>query len=133
MFQHALGTMFADLDKVLVYMDNILVVGTGSFDDHMQQLMEVLTRLEKNNLQVNPLKSFWAKDKVDYLGFVITRDGIMLQAKKIQGIRDLARPTNVKELQGLVRMIIFYKEMYLRQEHVMKALAERTGKGRKFE
>ena len=57
-FQHALGMMFADLDNVLVYIDNIIVVGTGSFDNHMLQLVEVLTRLEKKNLQVNPLKSF---------------------------------------------------------------------------
>ena len=61
-----------------------------------QQLAEVLTRLKRKNLQVNPLKSFWAKDKVDYLRFVIIWDGIMPQAKKVQGIQDLARPKNVK-------------------------------------
>ena len=102
-FQHALGTMFRDLDCVLVYINDIIVVRTGSFEEHMQKLAKVLTRLKRKNLQVNP------KDKVDYLRFVITRDGIMPQTKKVQGIRDLARPKNAKRLQGLVGMVNFYK------------------------
>ena len=97
-FQHELRTMFGDLGYVLVCINDIIVVGTGSFDKHTQQLKEVLTRSKRKNLQVNPLKSFWAKDKVDYLGFVITQDSIMPQIKKVQGIRDLTRPKNVKQL-----------------------------------
>ena len=90
--------MFGDLDFVLVYINDIIVVGTGSFNKHIHQLAKVLTRLNRKNLQVHPLKSFWAKDKVDYLEFVITWDRIMSQAKKVQGIRNLARPKNVKQL-----------------------------------
>ena len=101
--------MFGYLDFVLVYIDDIIVVRTGSFDKHMQQLAKVLTRLKRKNLQVNHLKSFWAKDKVNYLGFFITWDKIMLQAKIFQGIHNLARPKNVKQLQGLVGMVNFYK------------------------
>ena len=64
--------MFRYLDFVLVYIDDIIVVRTGSFDKHMQQLAKLFTRLKRKNLQVNPLKSFWAKDKVDHLIFFIT-------------------------------------------------------------
>ena len=104
----------------------------GNVEEHMQQLEKVLIRLERKNLQVNPLKYFWAKDKVDYLGFVITRDCIMPQPKKIQGIPNNTQPINVNELRMLVGIIIFDKEMYPQWAHVMRVLTERTSNIRKF-
>ena len=35
-FQHALGTLFADLAHVLVYLDDIIIIGTGSYAEHLQ-------------------------------------------------------------------------------------------------
>ena len=125
--------MFSNLEKVLVYIDDIIVVVMGTFKEYIQQLAAVLTKLERKNLQVNPFKSFWVKDKVDYLRFMITRNGIIPQPKKIQGICNLAQPTNMNEWWGSVRVINFYKEMYPQQAHVLQALTEHTGKGRKFE
>ena len=59
-FQAALSLMFTDLKKVLVYINNILVLGVGTFDVHLELVAEVITRLREKGLQVNPLKSFWA-------------------------------------------------------------------------
>ena len=87
--------MFANLEKVLVYIDDIIVVVMGTFKEYIQQLAAVLTKLERKNLQVNPFKSFWAKDKVDYLRFMITQNGIIHQPEKTQGICNLAQPTNI--------------------------------------
>ena len=75
----------------------------------MRTVDEVLRRLEEYGMQVNPLKSFWAQDQVEYLGFLITRDGICPQPKKIQGIVDMGRPTTTKHLRGFVGMINYYK------------------------
>ena len=35
-FQHALVTLFADLAHVLVYLDDIIIIGTGSYAEHLQ-------------------------------------------------------------------------------------------------
>ena len=43
---------------------------------HLQQVDEVLTRLESKQMQVNPDKSFWAKAEVAYLGFLMNQQGI---------------------------------------------------------
>ena len=75
-FQHALGNIFADLVHVSVYLDDIIIIGSGRYEDHLMQMEEVLARLKEKGFQVNPLKSFWAKSEVEYLGFVITREGI---------------------------------------------------------
>ena len=41
-FQHTLGSLFLDLPHILVYLDNIIVIRNETFEEHMQQLGEVL-------------------------------------------------------------------------------------------
>ena len=78
-FQAAMAALFADLDCVVVYIDDIIIIGTGSYEEPLEIVAEVLRRLEVKGIQVKPSKSFWAKPEVEYLGFLITRDGIKPQ------------------------------------------------------
>ena len=96
------------------------------------QVEEVLARVSKKGFQVNLVKSFWAKSEVEYLGFVITREGIRPQKKKIQGILSVKEPTSTKQLQSFIGMINFYKEMWRSRAEVLKSLTNKTGKGTKF-
>ena len=56
-FQAEMGTLFVDMENVLVYIDDILVIGTNTFEEHIKTVHEVLKRLEDQGMQVNPLKS----------------------------------------------------------------------------
>jgi len=80
----------ADLEKVFVYMDDIIIIGDGTFEIHMKDVKEVLERLVDKGLHINPDKSSWAKDQVEYLGFLLNRDGVEPQPMKIQGIPIMA-------------------------------------------
>ena len=60
-FQQAMGDLFADMECVLVYLDDVLIIGAGTFEEHMNTVVEVLRRLEERGMQVNPQMSFWAK------------------------------------------------------------------------
>ena len=95
-FQLAMANLFCDLEGVIVYIDDILVIGAGPFDEHMKVVNKVLRRLEAQGMQVNPLKSFWAQSQVEYLGFLVTRSGIKPQKKKIQGILSMKEPQSPK-------------------------------------
>ena len=110
-FQAAMGELFGDLDSVVVYLDDILVIGAGSYTEHLAVVSEVLRRLEAKGMQVNPEKSFWAKPEVEYLGFLITRDGIKPQQKKIQSILNIAEPTNQKQLRSFLGMVNYYRSL----------------------
>ena len=70
-FQVRMGQLFQDMESVIVYMDNLLIIGTTTYENRMEQVDEVLTRLESKQMQVNPDKSFWAKAEVAYLGFLM--------------------------------------------------------------
>ena len=64
------------MESAIVCMDDLLIIGTESFEKHMKQLDEVLTRLGTKQMQVNPNKSFWTKGEVAYFGFLMNQQGI---------------------------------------------------------
>ena len=72
-FQARIGKLFQDIEIVIVYMDNLLIIGTESYEKLIEQVVEVITRLESKKMQVNPDKSFWTKDEVAYLGFLMSQ------------------------------------------------------------
>ena len=82
-FQARLAGLFSHLSHVLVYIDDIAIIGCSTYEEHMKAVAEVLEILSKAGMQVNPLKCEWAQDKIDYLGFVLTQTGIKPRQKKI--------------------------------------------------
>ena len=66
------------LEFVRAYIDDLLCLTSGSYEDHLEKLEEVFKRLKEAGLKVNANKSSFAKSEVEYLGYWVTREGIML-------------------------------------------------------
>ena len=77
-FQNIMTNLFHDLDYVLVYLDDILVIQREreSEEDHLNKIDEVLTRLEKMDFRANLRKSFSMQKEIEYLGYALTTDGV---------------------------------------------------------
>lgn len=88
-FQARMEQLFQDTESVIVYMDDLLVIGTESYKKHIEKVDEVHTRLESKQMQVNSDKSFWAKAEVAYLRFLMNQQGIKPQQEKIRAIFDI--------------------------------------------
>ena len=131
-FQARMGQLFQDMEQVIVYMDDLLVIGTETFEKHIEQVNEVLTRLEAKQMQVNPDKSFWAKDEVAYLGFLINQQGIKPQPEKIEAMLNIKPPTNKKFLRQFIGMVNYYKELFARRSDILKPLTDMSGKNATF-
>ena len=85
-------------------------------------------------LKVNaPKCSFWLKD-IPYLNYVITREGIKPDPRKVQGIMDLERPTTTTEARDLIGMVQYCREICPRRSHALSLLIEAASnlKGRKI-
>ena len=50
--------------------------------------------------------------KTEYLGYVLSRDGIKPQKKKVQAILGLMPPRSVKELCRFLGMVQYYREIW---------------------
>ena len=75
-FQEKMSELLTGLDTVRVYIDDILHVTKGSFDDHLEGLDKVLERLTSVGLKMNFNKSNFATGSLNYLGYHISREGI---------------------------------------------------------
>ena len=53
-----MSIFFIDIEGVIIYIEDITIIGAGTFEEHMVVVDEVLRCLEETKLQVNPLKSF---------------------------------------------------------------------------
>jgi hypothetical protein len=78
--------LMEDLEYEQVYLDNLLCISRSSLEDHLKKLKEVLRRLCNAGLKVNVKKSTFCALKIEYLGYILTRDGIKPQSNKMQAI-----------------------------------------------
>jgi hypothetical protein len=97
-YQEKMSELFIDMIFVIVYQDDILVLTSGSFDDHLRQLENVFKWLHCNNLQVNAKKSSFCALETEYLGFILMREGIKLQQQKVSAILQDTPLHNVKQV-----------------------------------
>ena len=75
-FQEKMGELMAGLDFARAYLDDLLIISRGSFDEHLEQLEQALTRLAEAGLKINASKSSLCRGELEYLGYWITRKGI---------------------------------------------------------
>ncbi len=92
---------------VLIYLDDILVF-SSSLDEHAEHLDAVLTTLAENSLFAKLTKSDFCKEKLKWLGHIITKDGVKMDPSKIQKILDWPTPKSAKELQSFIGLCGFF-------------------------
>ena len=97
-FQEKMSSLVADLEYCRAYIDDLLILTAGSWDQHLAHLDTVFQRLQQAGLKINAKKSFFGKAELEYLGYWITRKGIQPLPKKVDAIQHLAPPTTVREL-----------------------------------
>ena len=88
-FQEKMIELMAGLEFVRAYLDDLLIVSKGTFEEHVDHIEQVLTRLLEAGLKVNATKSHFCRDKLEYLGYIINHEGVRLSMKKVGAILKL--------------------------------------------
>ena len=109
-FQRLMESVLGGLARssCMVYLDDILVIGK-SFCEHLQNLRQVFTRLEEAGLRLKPKKCYLAKQQVEYLGYIVSTNGILPDPKKVTAVRDFAIPEDLKTLRSFVGLASYYR------------------------
>lgn len=95
-------------DRTLAYMDDI-VVFSKSFEDHLYSLEQIFQRLSSSGISLKLSKCVFACEKVDFLGFELSKSGIKPQSRLTTAINQFQRPTTQKELKGFLGLSGFYR------------------------
>ena len=72
---------------MLVFFDDILIY-SKSWEDHVQHVDKVLQLLMEKKLYAKPSKYLFEVNEVEYLGHIISHEGVILDPSKIKVIRD---------------------------------------------
>ena len=97
---------------VIVYIDDILIYSKMA-EEHLVHLREVLELLRKHKLYAKISKcDFWSKE-VEFLGHVVSADGVKVDPKKIDVIRNWPIPSSLKELQSFLGLANYYRKFIM--------------------
>ena len=131
-FQDRICQLFEDLESVRAFIDDLLVVTHGDLfqDCHCDQLDVVMTRLEEAGLKCKIDKCFFAQPEMEYLGYIITKNGVKTNPKKVQAIFNMQRPTTKTEVRHFIGMVQYYRDLWPKRIHILRPLSELT-KGHK--
>ncbi|KAK3553025.1 hypothetical protein QTP86_031215 [Hemibagrus guttatus] len=92
----------------IAYIDDILVYST-SMEEHVHHVREVLSRLQRHHLYIKLEKCKFHRTTVMFLGYVISRQGVEMDAVKVQEVTEWPSPTTVRELQRFLGFANFYR------------------------
>ena len=107
-FQELMSVILQGLgDFAIAYLDNILVFSL-TLEDHLQHLDTIFDRLQKHHLKLKLKKCNFLESETNYLGFIIGKEGIKLDPKKMEAIRSLPIPTCVSEVRSFIGISSYY-------------------------
>ena len=129
-FQSIMDHIFRDLintGKVSVYIDNI-VIHTKTLEEHRRITKEVLEILQANKLYIKPEKCEIEKEKIEYLGVVVSEGKVEMDPVKNEALTSWPTPKKLKELQSFLGFCDFYRWFIKDYSKIAKPLNQLTGK-----
>jgi hypothetical protein len=127
-FQEKMNDLLDGLDAVRVYIDDILHVTKGAWEDHLEGLEEVFRPLQKAGLKVNAKKCNFGAHEMECLGYDITQTGVQPIPKKVQAMQAIKTPKTRKQLRGFIGMINFYRDKWKNRASLLAPLTALTSK-----
>ncbi|GFU92904.1 retrovirus-related Pol polyprotein from transposon 297 [Trichonephila clavipes] len=114
-----------------VYMNDVIIT-FPSFNEHLDHLNQVFTLLRDAGLTLNKEKCHFARDKLKYLGLVISKEGIETDNSKVKAITEMKLPKNSKEVSKFLGMVGWYQKFIPKYADICEPLYLLKKKGGKF-
>ena len=133
-FSRALSHLFSRVpfESLVLYIDDILL-WSDTLESHLKKLRFIFERLTWGNLKLNGAKSRLLRKECTFLGRKISKNGIKLDDEKVEAIRKLPPPTNVKQLQKILGMLNYNRQFIKGYATIAAPLYELLRKNKKFE
>ena len=118
-------------DYVAVYLDDILVF-SKSLEEHRNHLKQLFKRIEVVGLKLNPKKCSFACQRVEYLGHVITAQGLKPNPDRIEAVKQYKVPRDIHTVRQFLGLASFYRRFVPGFARIASPLHELTKKGVSF-
>lgn len=128
-FQRMMDTALRGLlnKYCFVYLDDSIIFG-NTIQQHNDNLAIVLQRLRELGLKIQPDKCEFLKPELEYLGHIITHEGIKPNPKKIEAVREFKIPKNPTGVKSFLGLAGYYRKFIRNFSKIGKPLTDLTQK-----
>jgi hypothetical protein len=132
-FTYLMNLVFMpELDKfVVVFIDDILIFSKDE-EEHVKHLRILLTRLREHQLYAKFSKcTFWLEE-IQFLGHVLSANGIAVDPSKVKDILEWKPPTTVHQVQSFLGLAGYYRRFILDFSKIVKPITSLLKNDTKF-
>lgn len=131
-FTELMQKVLAGLDSFCrPYLDDV-VIYSRSEKDHFKHLGIVFDRIKNAGLKLKKSKCEFFAKRMNYLGHLVTPDGILPDPEKVRVMTELAPPTCVREVRGFIGMASYYRKFLDSFSEIALPLTRLTRKHARF-
>ena len=109
-FQKLMNLLLGSMQykTALIYVDDAMIF-SKNFTDHLVSLEELFQKMKSANLKFKPSKCFLFKDKVNFLGHIVGRDGIIPCKRKIEAVESWPTPRTGKHVKQFLGLCTYFR------------------------
>ena len=109
-FARMMDHVMQGLAGVLTYIDDVLV-NSPTVDEHLADLRGAFERLRQYGLKLNSKKCHLLQQEVAYLGFTLTKSGVVPGLTKLKAVKEFPTPKTVKAIQEFMGLTNYFRHM----------------------
>ena len=130
-FQKLINDVLKGCNFAMGYLDDIIIY-SRSKKEHLEHLEEIFTRLKTAGLKLKLEKCCFFKKHIQYLGHLISADGIQPLPEKLESIAKMPAPRNPKEVKQFLGLVGYYRKFVPRFADISRVLTHLTKKDVEF-
>lgn len=124
-YQRVMEECLGDLNMKIcvIYLDD-LIIFSKTFEEHLERLQIVLDRLRECNLKLGLKKCEFLRQKVKYVGFIVSKEGVSTDPQKVEKVRNWPTPKCPEEVRQFVAFSGFYRKFIKDFSKIVKPLSK---------
>ena len=110
-FQRLVHEVLRGITFAFGYLDDILIFSPDN-ETHLKHLKEVFQRLREADLKLKASKCNFFKKHIQYLGHLVSGEGIEPLPEKLESLKEMPPPTNPREVRQFLGLAGVIENLY---------------------
>ena len=130
-FQRLINEVLTGLDFAMGYLDDIIIFSKTE-EEHLRHLEIIFERLRGADLKLKLQKCSFFKKHIQYLGHLLSEEGIQPLPEKLESISKMPTPKNAKQVKQFLGLVGYYRKFVPRFADISRILTKLTRKNEEF-
>ena len=112
-----------NMNWCIVYLDDIIIL-SDTEEEHLKRLEAVFQKLAAAGLKWKPSKCYFFKEEIEYLGHVVSGEGISTNPKKVEAVTKWPTPQTVYDVRSFLGFVGYYRRFIKNFSKIAKLIRE---------